>query len=170
MKKIVLTALLAGSFAFASVARADHNDSGHDHSGHAPDEHGAASSAPAKIVDAFAVGLASGNEKLVEKFLSPDVLIAESGGAERSLDEYRKAHLGADMAFIAGVKTTLLKRDEYLSGDIAVIVSENEMKGAYRAMPIHMRSMETMVLRKTEQGDWRIQHIHWSSKDMADSD
>lgn len=167
MRKFWLIAISAAPLAFASAAHADHNAAGHDHSAHNAEEHAAVSSAAAKIVDAFSVALASKNEKLVEKLLAPDVFIAESGGAERSLEEYRNSHMGADMLFMSEVKPTLQNRQEFQSGDLAVVVSEYEMNGAYMNKPVHSQSMETMVLARNDKGDWRIRHIHWSSKDFA---
>lgn len=74
--------------------------------------------------------------------------------------------MGADMLFMSGVKATLKKRDEFVSGDMAVVVSESEVRGTSVTKPVHSLMMETMVLKR--DGDaWRIQHIHWSSKDMG---
>jgi ketosteroid isomerase-like protein len=159
----------AVAFAYSGAARADHRDAGDhaDHAKHSPAERSAASSGPARAVDAFAVALAAQNEPLVKKLLAEDVIIAESGGAERSLDEYRKAHMGADMLLMSGVKTTLKKRDEIISGDMAVIISESETQGTYVTKPVHAMMMETMVLKREGEA-WRIQHIHWSSKDLSD--
>jgi len=165
-----MTAISAASLAFAGAARADHNSAGHDHTSNTAAEHAAAASAPAKIVDAFSVALTSKNQKLVEKLLAPDVFIAESGGAERSLEEYKSAHMGADMLFMSEVKPTLLKRGEYGSGDLAVVVSEYEMRGAFMNKPVHSVSMETIVLARNEKGEWRIRHIHWSSRKSGEND
>jgi ketosteroid isomerase-like protein len=164
-----LTSIAAGAaatIALSGAAHADHRNHD-DHSKHSPAEHAAASSGPAKTVDAFGVALVSKNEKLARKLLADDVVIAEGGGAERSFEEYQQAHLGADMSFMSGVRTTLRKRDEIVSGDIAVVISESEMKGTYLAKPVHSAMMETMVLKR-EDDDWRIHHIHWSSKEMKD--
>ncbi len=162
----IFLATAASALALSGHAAADHRDHDGEHSKHTAAEHAAQASGPSKIVDAFAVALASQNEKLVKKLLAEDVLIAEGGGAERSLAEYQAAHMGADMLFMSGVKSTLKSREEFVSGDMAVIVSESEAHGAYAAKPVHSRVMETMVLTRTD-GEWRIQHIHWSSKDLA---
>lgn len=161
--KYLLTAA-AIAVLMSGPSYADHRDSG-DHAHHSPEQHKAASSAPAKIVDAFAVALASKDERLVRKLLAADALIAEGGGAERSFEEYVHHHMGADMLFMSGVKSKLISRDEFVSGDIAVVISESEVEGSYLTKPVRSRMMETMVLRKSGD-DWRIRHIHWSSKDL----
>lgn len=161
---VALSAATLGGAAFAGHT-SDHGAKKEDHSAHSAAEHAAASSAPAKIVDAFAVALTSKDARLVKKLLADDVVIAESGGAERGFAEYEAAHMGADMMFMSGVKERLVKRDEYLSGDFAVVVSEKEVAGEVMTKPVSSRVMETMVLKKDGES-WRIQHIHWSTQSM----
>lgn len=62
-KTLIVAATSAASL--LGAASADHRDHGEDHSQHISAEHAATSSGPAKAVDAFAVALASNNEKLV---------------------------------------------------------------------------------------------------------
>ncbi|NWG93201.1 MAG: nuclear transport factor 2 family protein [Parvularculaceae bacterium] len=164
----LLMAWSIAAIALPASALADHRDHD-DHSKHSAEQHAAVSSGPAKAVDAFAVALAAQNEALVKKLLAEDVIIAEGGRAGRSLDEFRKVDMGADMQFMSGVKTTLKKRDEIVAGDMAIVISESETKGTDVTKPVHAMMMETMVL--TRDGDaWRIRHIHWSSKDLSDAD
>jgi ketosteroid isomerase-like protein len=46
--------------------------------------------------------------------------------------------------------------------DAATVISRSQAHGQFRGQNIHSRTMETMVLRRTD-GQWRIVHIHWSS-------
>ena len=126
-----------------------------------------AASTPAETVDAFGTALRSGDAAAVKKLLAEDVLIAESGGAERSLAEYAGHHMPADMAFSKAVASTIKNRRVFEGGAQATVVTEAISKGTWRDKPVHSRLMETMTLQKT--GDsWRIVHIHWSSAKIED--
>jgi len=165
MKKTVCAVIAISTAICSGSALANHNAAGHKEKDDAIENAESSASAAARIVDAFAVALASQDERLARKMLAGDVLIAEGGGAERSFEEYAAHHLSADMQFMAGVKATLKKRDVIESGDIAIIVSESELHGEYQLKPVLSRMMETMVLKLTDDG-WRIQHIHWSSGNL----
>jgi uncharacterized membrane protein/ketosteroid isomerase-like protein len=152
----------------------DHDDA-HDHEGDhhedeaaAPDEPAAAPLAadypesPESVAEAFAAALRAGDEIAVRRLLTPDVIIAEGGGAERSLEEYAEHHMPADMEFTGAVETTVKDRKILASGDMAGVITESQIHGEYKDKTIHMRMIETMVLRH-DDGRWRIAHIHWSS-------
>ncbi len=85
-----LVSLAAAAFVFASPAFA------------------ADTTTPAGVVDSFSAALKAGDAATLEKLLAPDVLIAESGGAERSFAEYAGHHMPADMAFTKAVTTSTL--------------------------------------------------------------
>lgn len=132
-------------------------------SGQSPDVAAAASpQTPVAVVEAFAAALRAGDEESVRRLLMPDAIIAESGGAERSLEDYAAHHLPADMAFIAAVETTLKDRNVIAGETMATVISESQIHGAFQGKTVHSRMMETMVLRR-EGERWRIAHIHWSS-------
>lgn len=122
--------------------------------------------APVATVDAFHAALTSGNTRAVLDLLAEDVLIFESGGVERSRAEYASHHLAADAAYSAAVRRTLVNRSHGEAGDAAWVTSVETVAGAYRGGAINSRSVETMLLRQVA-GQWRITHIHWSSKDVT---
>lgn len=139
---------------------------GHDHDEAGPAPAPAAANSPAGTVDAFSSALRASDATAIRRLLSPSVLVAESGEVQRSLEEYEQHHMGADMVFMSGVASTLKSRQEYVSAEMAVIVSEYEMEGSFLTRPVHSQTTETMALSK--QGDqWRIEHIHWSSAPVA---
>lgn len=117
---------------------------------------------PAQVVDAFGRALAGKDEAAVRALLAPDVIVAEGGGAERSLEEYAGHHMPADMAFTAAVDFALKDRKVIESDDMATVISESQIHGTYNDQTVHSRMMETMALRWTDSG-WKIVHIHWSS-------
>jgi len=117
---------------------------------------------PVAVIDAFGAALKSGDAAMVERLLSPDVFIAESGGAERSFAQYQSHHMPADMAFTNAVEFTLKDRKTIEGADMTTIISNSQVHGEFQDAAIHSQSMETMVLKRID-GQWRIAHIHWSS-------
>lgn len=117
---------------------------------------------PEAVVDAYGAALKAEDEAAIRALLAPNVIIAEGGGAERSVEEYAGHHMPADMAFTAAVNFSLKNRDVIAKGDLATVISESQVHGTFREQNIHSRMMETMVLRRDED-HWRIVHIHWSS-------
>lgn len=117
---------------------------------------------PEGVVEAFAAALRSGDETKARTLLAPNVIIAEGGGAERSVEEYAGHHMPADMAFTAAVNWTIKDRNSTIDANMATIVTESQIHGTFNDNTIHSRMMETMVLVNSVDR-WRIVHIHWSS-------
>ncbi|MFZ5635582.1 MAG: YybH family protein [Pseudomonadota bacterium] len=115
------------------------------------------------IVDRFGKSLASGDLKAVGGLLDPAVLILESGGAERSREEYLGHHAIADAAFLKSAHQQIRRRTARISGDMAWVGTESELHATRDGKATTMLSTETMVLMRTSEG-WRIVHIHWSSR------
>jgi ketosteroid isomerase-like protein len=115
----------------------------------------------AKAVDAFHAQLSGGDGAAAAALLADDALIFESGHAERSRAEYASHHAGGDAAYAAAVPSRLMRRNGFVDGDTAWIVSESRATGYYKDKPVDRVTTETMILRKTAEG-WRIAHIHWS--------
>ena len=115
------------------------------------------------IAEHFGTALAAGDLKTVEALLAPEVLILETGGAERSRAEYMSHHAISGAKFLKGSHHQLKRRIARSAGDLAWIGSESELHASKDGKPVTLLSTETMVLRKTG-ADWRIVHIHWSSR------
>lgn len=138
---------------------------GHDHSAH---DHGSQAvdvprDGPVFALNSFHAALNSGNEQTVMAVLSPDVLIFESGGAERSRAEYASHHMKSDMAFLAQMGQDEISQAASEQGDTAWIVTESRIYGRYNDKDIDIVSTETAVLKLGEDG-WKIVHLHWSSR------
>lgn len=123
----------------------------------------AAAQAPVEVVEAFGEALAAGDFAAVESMLASDVIVLESGGAERSRREYLGHHAKADASFLAGVNSRLTHRRARVDGGIAWVASESELHTSKDGAPLTLLSTETMVLTNSQRG-WRIVHIHWSSR------
>jgi ketosteroid isomerase-like protein len=120
--------------------------------------------APAEAVaDRFSTALQAGDLDTVGALLAEDVLILESGGAERSRAEYLEHHAISDAEFLKTAHVQRLRRTARLEGSTVWIGTESEIHTAKDGQPLALLSTETMVLRLTPAG-WRIVHIHWSSR------
>lgn len=119
--------------------------------------------AAVRVVDAFTSALGREDLAEVERLLAPDVVVLESGGAERSRSEYLGHHAKADAKFLASARVELKHRIARVDGALAWVASESEVHAMRAGKPMIVLSAESMVLRETPQG-WRIVHIHWSSR------
>lgn len=116
----------------------------------------------AKVVDAFHRALSAGDTKAALSHLAEEALIFESGGVERGKQEYASHHLAADAAFSQAVPSKVTRRVGHVAGTTAWIASEGRTTGTFRSKAVDLKTVETMVLRRTG-ANWRIVHIHWSS-------
>lgn len=117
----------------------------------------------AAAVDEFHAALAAGDREGALARLDREVVIFEGGGAEMSREEYAGHHLGGDMEFVRAVKTEVVGRQAHTEGDMAWVLTRTHTNGRLRDRDIDVDGVETMVLRRS--GDqWRIVHVHWSSR------
>ena len=118
---------------------------------------------PAEVVAAFHHAVASSDTVQALAYLHPDLVVFESGGAEMSRDEFASGHLGADMAFMAAVTRDVTDSRTTMDVDVAVVMNRASMSGTMGDREINTVVVETVVLRRVS-GDWKIVHIHWSSR------
>ena len=161
IRSIVFAAALISGSAFAASAQDHHADP----SIRSPGLPVEATPATA-VVDAFHAALGAGDTDAALAMLSPEVVILEEGGAERSRDEYAGHHLPADAAFAAATTGEVTRRTGAVVGDVAWIISEGRTTGTYNGRDIDRLTTETMVL-VLHGDDWLIHHIHWSSRAPA---
>ncbi len=119
--------------------------------------------APVAVVERFGQALAAGDMKTVETLLDPEVLILETGGAERSRDEYLGHHAISDAKFLKGTHSEIKRRTARIDGGLAWVGTESELHASKDGKPMTLLNTETMVLKNTPAG-WQIVHIHWSSR------
>lgn len=113
-------------------------------------------------VQRFKAALASGDSAAVLALLHPEVRVFESGHAETA-EEYRAGHLPADMEFLAGVEAATTWERLTATDGLALYESTYQATGRFRDREIDVRGVETLVLTPVD-GEWRIRHIHWSSR------
>ena len=119
------------------------------------------------VADRFTAAIKAMDLESAGAMLDPQVLILESGGAERSRDEYMGHHAVADAAFLSSANVKVLRRTGGVQGDLAWLGTESEITPAKAGEKVVL-STETMVLRRAAQG-WKIVHIHWSSRTKKNS-
>lgn len=118
---------------------------------------------PVATVDAFHAALTTGDREAALDLLADDLVVFESGWAERSRAEYAAEHLDADMEFSAATTREVLERSSGEAGEAAWVLTETRTAGTFRGRQVSSLGLETMILRREAEG-WRIVHIHWSSR------
>lgn len=124
---------------------------------------GSLAASPKETMAAFHAALASGDKAKALALLSPEVAIYEAGYVERSREEYAHHHLGGDMEFAKTTTRKLLRQNERIEGNTAIVWEETETTGSARGKPVHVLGTGTAILEKKGDG-WSIVHIHWSSR------
>jgi len=114
-------------------------------------------------VDRFTAALSGGDLTKAGAELDPDVLILESGSAERSAAEYLSGHAKEDAAFLKTAHQQLLHRTAHANDDFAWVATESELHMQKDGKPVTVLSTETMLLQHRASA-WKIVHIHWSSR------
>ena len=123
-----------------------------------------ARTAPAvAVVQQFSTALQKGDLVAAGALLTDDVLILESGGAERSRDEYLGHHAKGDAEFLKSAHVQKIRQTARVEGALAWVGTESEIHLTKDGKPVTLLSTETMILRQSA-GAWRIVHIHWSSR------
>lgn len=152
--------ILAAALVMVSPSALAHDRPATSSAVHASD----AATAPAiAVVEAFHTALGAGDADAVLALLAEDVVVLETGGAERSREEYAGHHLPADMAFAAATTDEVTRRAAWVRGDIAWVLTEGRTTGTFNDRPVNSVNAETMILHRSADG-WRIRHIHWSSR------
>jgi ketosteroid isomerase-like protein len=119
-------------------------------------------SAAGNVVKQFHAALQMGNEAIVRQSLAANVQIFEGGKVERSLTDYANHHMLADMAYLKGLTITPKEHQVTITDDIAISTSISHAQGEYKGKSIDSMTMETLVLIKQADGNWKITHVHWS--------
>lgn len=123
---------------------------------------------PEAAARAFHAALASQDETQVRALLAENVLILESGGAERSLEQYASHHMMSDMAFLSSVSSETLSQTSEVFGDIAWVATETALRGNFNEREIAVKSQESLVLQRAGEG-WVIEHVHWSNSPLPEN-
>ena len=115
------------------------------------------------VIDAFHRALAEGDSARVLSALHAGVTIYEAGHAE-NLEQYRSGHLASDLEFARGVRSTVVDEWVGMSEGHSIVGRVYSAKGTFREREVDALTTETMFLVQQDAGEWRIRHIHWSSR------
>ena len=164
-KSFTALACLLGVLAFGIGPRADAHDPAATVAATDKDiESGAVEAV--RGVEAFGEALQANRIEGASRLLAEDVLVLESGGAERSRAQYLAEHAAADAAYLQGAEQQVTARRARVAGDLAWVGTETRTTTHKDGKSRTSLGTETMVLRRTDAG-WRIVHIHWSSRAAA---
>jgi hypothetical protein len=158
MKSKLFKSFLSMSLVMLSVAAFSH---GNKHGEPENPLFSGLDSKAAKVVTQFKDALKDGDVKVASSLLSKDVLIYESGNAERSSLQYVSGHMLADMKYLANIDSELIEHQVKVYSDVAISISQSKMIRTEAGKTIERVSMETIVVSKVK-GQWLITHIHWS--------
>ena len=122
-----------------------------------------AQTSPSNTLDNFHLAIIISDRAAAASILAADVQIFESGFVERSRDEYLTHHFEADAKFAKALTRKVIRHSEQTAGNMALVLEETETNGSYEGQPVKLIGTETAVLR-LEGENWRIVHIHWSSR------
>ena len=124
----------------------------------------------AAAVEAWLKGYdAAFNAKDLDKlatFYHPDVTIYEGGGINNGWADYRDHHLGPELKAFENLQFghSNTKVSVLPGGESAYATSEYAIKSKMGEREIDSRGLETLVLLKGADGNWKIRHSHTSSR------
>jgi ketosteroid isomerase-like protein len=168
MPHILLRGFLFAGLFLAAPTLAAHETAKAPAASHSVAAPSADANSAVAVVEAFSAALKAGEVGRAATYLDPDLLVLESGGAERSRAEYLAEHAGADAEFLRDANIVPLARRADASGDMAWVASESRIEYLREGATRRVLSTETMVLRRSADG-WKIVHIHWSSRSLPES-
>lgn len=131
---------------------------------------GQAAGGEAAAIEAWLKGydaafMAKDLEKLAT-FYHPDVTIYEGGGIDNGWADYRDHHLGPELKAFenpqflrTNTRVTVLP-----GGQSAYATSEYTIKAKIGERQLDSSGLETLVLVKGSDGNWKIRHVHTSSR------
>ena len=131
---------------------------------------GQAAGADAAAIEAWLKGydaafMAKDLEKLAV-FYHPDVTIYEGGGINNGWADYRDRHLGPELKAFENLQFghTNTKVTVLPGGQSAYATSEYTIKAKMGERQLDSTGLETLVLVKGSDGNWKIRHSHTSSR------
>jgi ketosteroid isomerase-like protein len=99
-------------------------------------------------------------------FYHPEVTIYEGGGIDNGWAAYRDGHLGPELKAFENLQFGHSNRQIHVLGDgrTAYAISTYSLKAKMGERNIDSGGLETLVLVKDADGDWKIRHSHTSSR------
>lgn len=124
---------------------------------------------PSETLDRFHQALRDNQPGEALALLADDAVIYEQGFSEISRDEWARQQLAAAIAFARDTERRVLRRAAASSGDTAWFTSTTQTVLDVTTRQVVMDGAETAILRRGQDGRWKIVHLHWSAH-QADAD
>lgn len=130
----------------------------------------AAASTPLETLLRFHTALRENDRETALAQLAANVVIYEQGFADTSRKSWAGGQLQDALDFARNTQRVTLQQQTQRSGDLAWVVSTTQTDGLFEGQVLTLLGTETAILR-SEGGDWKIIHLHWSAheKPRADS-
>jgi ketosteroid isomerase-like protein len=129
----------------------------------APAQTSSDSARVASTLEAFHGALARADSAMALRLLAPEAVILEAGDTE-TVAQYRAHHLSSDIEYARAVPRRLTSLRVTVHGDVAWARSTSESQGTFRDRAVDSLGAELAVLRRGDDGTWRIVAIQWSSR------
>jgi uncharacterized protein (TIGR02246 family) len=116
------------------------------------------------IVEAYHKAFEQRDVEGLRRLFAEDLLVFESGGVDRGREAYLTHHLGPELKELSAWTTSgmdmKIEAQESLAVATCAFIYEATLASGKASKG---KATETLVLAK-EGGQWRIRHIHWSSR------
>lgn len=101
----------------------------------------------------------------LEAFYHPDVTIFEGGGVDRGWIAYRDQHLGPELKGFENLQFAHSNVQVHMLNESAALVtSEYSLKARVKGQPVDSGGLETLLVIRMPDGNWKIRHSHTSSR------
>jgi ketosteroid isomerase-like protein len=98
-------------------------------------------------------------------FYHPDVTIFEGGYVNTGWVDYRDNHLGPELKEMEGLQFSHVDVVPHvLSDGTAYVTAEYRLRTKMDSKPVDAEGLETLILVKSAEGEWKIRHSHTSSR------
>ena len=98
-------------------------------------------------------------------FYHPDVTIFEGGHVNTGWVDYRDNHLGPELKEMEDLRFSHVEVVPHVISDAtAYVTAEYRLKTKMDGKPVDAEGLETLVLVKGADGEWKIRHSHTSSR------
>ena len=129
----------------------------------ASDDHSHAGTSALDFAKHFQDALFSGDFNGVAQRFAPDAVIFENGVKETSLAGYLEHHLKPEMPMLQAAKRQVLKQNVREVGEMAIVTTASTLSLSSKGKRHDFYSVETLGL-VAEGADWKVAHVHWSSR------
>lgn len=139
----------------------------HDHGEDCGDiKHANGEGSALAFAKSFQVALNGGDFDTVAGSFAADAVIFENGVREVSLEDYLEHHLKPEMPMLKAASRQVLKQEVVETNSIAIVSTASMLSIKSKGKQHDFYSAETLTLQ-TQKGEWKVIHVHWSSRPVV---